>query len=234
MTEQAVSGSHGTKPGGRGKTVAVIIGAVVLIGVALTLYRLGYIDPEATTAWLREASGSWWAPLAFIGLYTIFNVFLIPATLLTLTAGVIWGWLVGGLWVLAASTVASFVPYLIARNGAGWIESILRGRANDIHGKLQNEGFTTLLLLRLIPVFPYNVLNYASGLAGLRARDYVLATFIGTIPGIFIFTYLADSISQGLVSPGEAFVKILIAGALLGGLVLVTRFFSAKVKKRVE
>jgi uncharacterized membrane protein YdjX (TVP38/TMEM64 family) len=55
--------------------------------------------------------------------------------------------------------------------------------------------------MRLVPIVPYNVLNYAAGLAGVKTRDYLVATFIGTIPGIFILTYLASSIASGLVSP---------------------------------
>lgn len=92
----------------------------------------------------------------------------------------------------------------------------------------------TLLLLRLIPIIPYNILNYVAGLACIKPREYVTATFIGTIPGIFIFTYLASSIASGLVSPRQAFVRILIAGALLAALALVSRFFANKVKSRLN
>jgi len=146
---------------------------------------------------------------------------------------VTWGWLGGGLWVLAASTIASAIPYFIARSGAGWIEERVRKRSGTLYERLRTEGFTTLLLLRLVPIVPYNALNYASGLAGIRFRDYALATFFGTIPGIFIFTYLADAISAGVVSPKQAFVRILIAGVLLATLVLVSRFVSSRVRRRI-
>ena len=91
----------------------------------------------------------------------------------------------------------------------------------------------SLLLMRLVPIVPYNILNYAAGLAGIPFRTYVAATFIGTIPGIFIFTYLASSISAGLVSPRQAFVRILIAGVLLAGLAVISRLFAGKVKARL-
>ena len=92
----------------------------------------------------------------------------------------------------------------------------------------------SLLLMRLVPIVPYNILNYAAGVAGIKVRDYLLATFIGTIPGIFIFTYLASSIASGLVSPRAAFVRILIAGALLAALALASRFFAGRVKARLK
>ena len=216
------------------KTIAVIA-ALIIVGVAAFLFlRSRGIHPQQIAQWLRAIGDRWWAPVAFIGLYIAFNVFLIPATILTLTAGVVWGWLTGGLWVLAASTVASTVPYFIGRSGARWAEELLERRAARIHRALRNEGFMSLLLMRLVPIVPYNILNYASGVAGIKVRDYLLATFIGTIPGIFIFTYLASSIASGLVSPRAAFVRILIAGALLGALALASRFFAGRVKARLK
>ncbi|MHB0969788.1 MAG: TVP38/TMEM64 family protein [Thermoanaerobaculia bacterium] len=172
--------------------------------------------------------------MAFIALYAIFSTTFLPATILTLTAGVVWGWLAGGFWVLAASTIGSAIPYGIAYSGSAWVEGVMSRKAPRMRDALKKEGFMTLLLLRLVPIIPYNILNYAAGLACIRPRDYFAATFIGTIPGIFIFTYLASSIASGLVSPRQAFVRILIAGTLLAALALVSRFFAGSVKSRMK
>ena len=214
------------------KSIKPLIILAIVIAVAVAIY-LSPFHPGRAAEWLKSAGGEWWAPLAFILLYCVFSLLLIPATLLTLTAGVVWGWWVGGLWVMAASSVASAIPYFIARSGSEWVENKIKKRAGSLYQRLRSEGFTTLLLMRLVPVVPYNVLNYASGLAAIRPRDYLLATFLGTIPGIFIFTYLADAISAGVISPGQAFLRILIAGVLLAGLVLATRFLSSRVRKRI-
>lgn len=209
-----------------------IIAIVVAAGVAAYFVLRSYgVHPRDVARWLQSVGDRWWAPVAFILLYTLFNTFLLPATVLTLTAGVVWGWLVGGLWVLAASTIGSAVPYLIARSGASSFKAFLQRRAGRVYKTLQNEGFMSLLLMRFVPVVPYNVLNYAAGFAGIPFRTYLLATFIGTIPGIFIFTYLASAISAGVVSPRQAFVRILIAGALLAALALVSRIFAGRVKE---
>ena len=218
----------------RAKLIAGIVITVAVVGAGVLAYRAGYLDPSRAADWLKSVRSSWWAPVAFIVMYTIFNVLLVPATILSLTAGVVWGWFVGGLWVLVASTIGSAVPYFIAYSGSEWVDRLIKGRAHRLYEKLQNEGFVTLLLLRLVPIVPYNVLNYASGLAGIRPRDYILATFIGTIPGIFIFTYLADSIAAGVLSPKDAFLRILLAGVLLGALVLSGRLLAGRVKRRLE
>ncbi len=216
------------------KPIAIIATVVILAVAVFFILRGRGFHPQQIAQWLKAVGDRWWAPVAFIGLYAVFNVFLLPATILSLTAGVVWGWFAGGLWVLAASTVASAIPYFIGRSGSAWAEKLLERKAARIHRALRNEGFMSLLLMRLVPIVPYNVLNYAAGVAGIKVRDYLLATFIGTIPGIFIFTYLAASIASGLVSPRAAFVRILIAGALLAALALTSRFFAGRVKKRLN
>lgn len=208
--------------------------AVLVILALLFAVRGAGLRPDAAANWLRSIADFWWAPLAFVLLYTAFNLALIPATILSLTAGVAWGWLEGGAWVLLASTIGSAAPYFLARRGSGPIVDAMKRKAARLANALYREGFTTLLLLRLVPVFPYNLLNYAAGLAGIRPRDYLLATFIGTIPGIFIFTYFADSLAAGVLTRGEAFVRILLAGILLAGLVLTGRLMGGRVRKRLE
>lgn len=216
------------------KKLFLLAGGVMVAALAFFLLRSRGVDPRQVGEWLVSVGDRWWAPLLFIALYTIFNITLLPATVLTLTAGVLWGWLHGGWWVLAASTIASAVPYWIGYSGSGWVERLMNRRAPRMLEALKKEGFMTLLLLRLIPIVPYNVLNYAAGLACIRPRHYFAATFIGTIPGIFIFTYLASSIASGLVSPRQAFVRILIAGVLLAALALLSRFFSDRVRSRLN
>lgn len=183
---------------------------------------------------LEQLSGAWWAPLLFIATYAIANVLLFPATPLSLAAGVVWGWWAGGLWVLVASTIGSMFPYLIGRRGSGTVERMLRTRGGaSMLDALRKEGFVSLLLMRLVPLVPYNVLNYAAGFAGVRPRDYVLATFAGTIPGIFTFTYLADAIRAGVVSPRDALARVAVAGVLLGALIIGTRILASRVRRRL-
>jgi uncharacterized membrane protein YdjX (TVP38/TMEM64 family) len=208
--------------------------AVLAVATLIFVARASGLRPDAAATWLRGIAGFWWAPLVFVLLYTAFNLALLPATILTLTAGVAWGWLEGGAWVLLGSTVGSAAPYFLARRGSGPIVDALKRRAARLANAIYREGFTTLLLLRLVPIFPYNLLNYAAGLAGIGPRDYLLATFIGTIPGIFIFTYLADSLAAGVLTRGEAFVRILLAGVLLAALVLTGRLMSGRVRRRLE
>jgi uncharacterized membrane protein YdjX (TVP38/TMEM64 family) len=76
------------------------------------------------------------------------------------------------------------------------------------------------------------VLNYASGVAGIAPRPYILATFLGTAPGLFIYTYMADSLFNGLLSPRTAVTRVAIAGVLLAILVISTRMFASRMQRR--
>jgi uncharacterized membrane protein YdjX (TVP38/TMEM64 family) len=215
------------------RTVLFVLILLSVIAALWLAIERGWIDPRGVVRWLESVSGLWWAPVAFVGLYIAFNVFALPGTPLTLTAGALWGWFVGGLWVIVGSVAGASVAYWLSKTGAPWIESLIRRRASGVYEKLRNEGFTTLLLMRLVPIFPYNVLNYASGLAGIRFKDYFLATLFGMIPGIFIYTYLADALRDGLLSPREAFTRVLIAGFLLVLLAVVGRLLAGRVRKRL-
>lgn len=235
-TEQ-ISAVSTPERGPAGRMKLIMAGSVIVIVAVVIFFSplRHWIDPKRAATWLKSIGNIWWTPAVFILFYCVFNVFLVPATILSLTAGAVWGWWKGGLWVLVASTIASAIPFFLARStGSGWIEAQVRKRASGLYEKLQHEGFITLLLLRLVPIAPYNILNYAAGLAGIRTRHYLIATFIGTIPGIFIFTYLADSIAAGVISPRQAFVRILLAGVFLAALALISRFLAGRVRKRLE
>jgi uncharacterized membrane protein YdjX (TVP38/TMEM64 family) len=232
----AATDRDATKEDSQGVVRTVLFVVFLLLAIASAWFAIerGWIDPRGIARWLEAVSGMWWAPLAFLGLYIVFSVLALPGTPLTLTAGALWGWLAGGLWVIAGAVAGACVAYWVSRIGAPGIESLIRRRASGVYEKLQNEGFTTLFLMRLVPIFPYNVLNYASGLAGIRFKDYFFATLLGMIPGIFIYTYLADALRDGLLSPREAFTRVLIAGFLLVLLAVVGRLFAGRVRRRLE
>ncbi|HVT44664.1 MAG TPA: VTT domain-containing protein [Thermoanaerobaculia bacterium] len=211
---------------------AVLLVAVILLAVAAHLLGVrGWIDLRTLTTWLDSIGSLWWAPLALVGLYIAFNLLALPGSILTLAAGFVWGWVLGGLLALAGSTVGTALPYLLARSHAPFIEEHMRARAARLHARLQQEGVTALLMLRLVPGVPYSLINYAAGFAGIRPFPYFAATFVGTIPGAFIVTYLADAVYSGLISLQGAFARLAIAGFLLGGLVLASRLVSKRFLK---
>ncbi len=151
----------------------------------------------------REAAGSvprfaeWvdglgmWGPLAFVVGYTVAAVAFVPGSLLTLAAGAIFGIAQGVLWVFIGATVGAMAAFFLARTVARRaIEKKLQNNARfaAIDRAVEREGLKIVALLRLSPVFPFNMLNYALGLTRVRPRDYAIAC-LGMLPGTLLYVY---------------------------------------------
>ena len=130
-------------------------------------------------------------PVVFILGYAIAVVAFIPGSLLTLAAGAIFGLAEGTVYVLIAATLGATLAFLIARHGArASIEKRLEGdeRFAAIDRAVGAEGLKIVFLLRLSPVFPFNLLNYSLGLTQVRLVDYFIAS-IGMLPGTLLYVY---------------------------------------------
>ena len=176
-----------------------------LIGAALiALLVLGALLLPVET-WLRAAlrwttahRESAWAP--FFLLYVAVVVCLLPEFVLTLAAGAIFGLIRGTALVSIASTTGATAAFFIGRTlGRDWvsrrIETWPRFRALD--RALGARGFWVVLLTRLSPAFPYNVLNYGYSITAVRARAYIVGSWLGMLPGTLLYVY-AGSAAAGL------------------------------------
>ena len=152
----------------------------------------------------------WVGPFAFVLLYVVTTVALLPGSAITLVAGFLYGPVYGLALASPASVLASTVAFLLAR-------SVLRNRVEHrlherpflrkMNAAAERSGFRLIMLLRLSPMFPFVVLNYSLGLTRVRLRDYVLASFIGMFPATALYTYIgsvAYSIAELLSGRREA------------------------------
>ena len=144
-------------------------------------------------AWLHGAGA--WGALAYAGVYISVTALLLPGSILTAGAGFAYGPLYGTLLVSPVSVVAASVAFILGRTlfrewVAGRAAADPRLRAVDT--AIRTQGFRIVLLLRLSPLFPFSVLNYALGLTSVGLRDYVLASFIGMLPATFLYVYLGS------------------------------------------
>ena len=162
------------------------IGAVALLLVVGR--RLGALIP-AFAAWV-DGLGVW-GPAAFVAGYALATVAFVPGSLLTLAAGAIFGLGKGTALVLVAATLGASAAFLVSRYLArGLVERRLAGneRFAAIDRAIGAEGRKIVLLLRLSPVFPFNLLNYALGLTRVRFVDYLVAS-VGMLPGTLLYVY---------------------------------------------
>jgi uncharacterized membrane protein YdjX (TVP38/TMEM64 family) len=162
------------------------------LGVLAGLFVLGreagaYVPRFA--AWV-EGLGVW-GPAVFILGYAAAVVGFVPGSLLTLAAGAIFGLLEGTAYVLVAATLGSAAAFLVSRYAArGWVEGRLAGNARfaAIDRAIGEQGRRIVVLLRLSPVFPFNLLNYALGLTRVRFADYLVAS-VAMLPGTLLYVY---------------------------------------------
>jgi uncharacterized membrane protein YdjX (TVP38/TMEM64 family) len=161
--------------------------------------------------------------------YIIGTGFFFPGLPLTLGAGFLYGAIIGTLVVSPASVAGATLAFPIARYVArGWVTRRLKKypQAAAIDRAIEKNGFKTVVLLRLQPVLPFNILNYALGLTSIRLRDYMLASWIGMFPATVLYVYLGSVMNdisdllRGRPNSGMA-GRLLLWGGLAAIVVLV-------------
>ena len=174
-----------------------------------------------------------WAPVLFILLYIVSCMAVIPASVLTIGGGALFGVVQGSIYVSIAATLGATAAFLMGRYLArDWITRKLGAHPAfvAIDKSVAEEGWRIVFLTRLCPIFPFFLMNYAYGLTRISLRDYVLATWIGIIPGSTLFVYIG---SLALVGDQQSSPM----GWALKGFILVTAVLAfaylAKVARRV-
>jgi uncharacterized membrane protein YdjX (TVP38/TMEM64 family) len=216
----------------------VALGALA-VGVLAVLARAGGAYVPAFAAWVNALGV--WGPVVFIVGYAAAAVAFVPGSILTLAAGAIFGIAAGVLYVFIAAVLGSAAAFLVARYLArGAIERRLAGNARfaAIDRAVGAEGRKIVFLLRLSPVFPFNVLNYALGLTRVRFVDYVVAS-IGMLPGTLLYVYygkLAGDVAAlaggAPVEKGAAYYSVLVLG--LVATVLVTLVVTRTARRALQ
>ncbi len=134
------------------------------------------------------------APIAFILIYIVATVAFLPGSVLTLGAGVLFGIIQGSIYVFFGATVGATLAFLVGRYLArGWISKKIAGnqKFKAIDQAVGKEGLKIVLLTRLSPIFPFNLLNYGLGVTGVSLKDYVLGS-VGMIPGTIMYVYIGS------------------------------------------
>lgn len=144
--------------------------------------------------------------LVFIATYVTATVLFVPGSILTLGAGFVFGVVGGTLSVSVASTLGALAAFLVGRYVArGWVAAKTAGnpRFAAIDEAVGREGWKIVLLTRLSPIFPFNLLNYAYGLTGVSTPAYFFASWIGMLPGTVMYVYFG-SLAASLATLGSS------------------------------
>lgn len=158
-------------------------------------------------------------PVVFAVLYVCLTVLLVPGAVITAAGGVLFGVALGTVLSALSATVGATIAFLIGRRlGREQVEQIAGRRLGRLDGWIARNGFLAVLYVRLIPIFPFNALNYAAGVTAVSLRAYVLGTLVGIVPGTFAYTALGASFDRP-TSPeflaAVALIVVLAVGAPL-------------------
>lgn len=189
--------------------------ALLLAGaIAWAIVNRQHVDAGAVVQGVTELGP--WAPLAYVGLYVVATVIFLPGSILGLAGGALFGPLWGAVYTPFGATVGATLAFLAARYMASdWVAERAGGRLKQLIEGVEAEGWRFVAFVRLVPLFPFNLLNYALGLTRIRLVDYMLASLVCMAPGTIAYTYLGYAGREAFAG-GEAMApKGLIAPGLL-------------------
>ncbi len=215
----------------------------VAVALALLVAARAVDAPALLRAGLAWITGLGpWGPVVFVVLYVTAAVLLLPAVVLTLGAGAVFGVARGFVAVWVGATLGATAAFLIGRYLArGWVARRIESnpKFSAIDEAVAREGWKIVGLTRMSPAFPYVLLNYAFSLTRVSARDFVLATAVGMIPGIAMYVYIG-SLAGTLAgagararTPAEWALYAVGLLATVAVTVYVTRVARAALDKRI-
>lgn len=177
------------------KKTAVLL--VLLIALAALTWKLStWLTPQQLQQALQQTGG--WAPVLYIGLFILLPAFFFPVAVLALAGGLLFGLWWGSVYTFIGAVLNCAMMFLLARYvGRSQVQRLVEQKLSpQWQRRLQmadgKEGFLLLIILRLIPAVPYNLINYTFGLTGISFSSYLLASAIGIIPGTFAFINIGD------------------------------------------
>ena len=199
--------------------------ALLILGIGLSILYRDRLDAAALQQWVQQAGTA--GPLLFMAIYAIGTVLFLPGSVLTLAGGALFGPVLGTFYNLTGATIGAVLAFLIARYLASdWVEQKTGGRLKRLKEGVEKEGWRFVAFVRLVPLFPFNLLNYALGLTRIRLPHYLIATYLCMLPGAIAYTYLGYA-GREAVAGGESLIqKALLALALLALVAFLPRLIA--------
>lgn len=200
---------------------------VKFIGLVFLMFMLIYLARESGLVEFLDVDNSKdkiarfgiLAPIVFMVIFTLATISFLPVTPLDLVAGALFGTFWGVVYVVIGGTLGAMVAFWFTRTfGRAFVQKHLIERFPNIekyNKKIEERGLSIMFVLRLVPLFPFNGLNFAMGLTKIKTRDYFVATFFGIIPGAFAYVYFGDALVSADFSNIASAVLVLLLLSLI-------------------
>ncbi len=203
---------------------------LVIAGITLAVAYRDRFDAAALEQWVAGAGAA--GPIVFMLIYAIGTVFFLPGSVLTLAGGAIFGPVLGTFYNLTGATLGATIAFVIARYLAShWVERKTGGRLKQLKEGVEGEGWQFVAFVRLVPLFPFNLLNYALGLTRIKLSHYIIASYLFMLPGAIAYTYLGYAGREAVAGGGGMIQKGLLALSLLAVVAFIPRLI-ARLRRR--
>jgi uncharacterized membrane protein YdjX (TVP38/TMEM64 family) len=211
----------------------IIALSVLLTGISAAIFWRDYLSVDALIDQVGQLG--WIAPLVFIACYAVSAVFLMPGLLFTLAGGVLFGPAYGTLYNLVGATIGATLAFLTARYIAyDWVTKRTGNRLRQLVAGVEKEGWRFVALTRLVPIFPFNLLNYAFGLTNIRLSHYIITSFIFMAPSGAAYTYLGYAGREVAAGGEDVIKKVLLAIAVIAAIAFASRVWLRRRRNKVD
>jgi uncharacterized membrane protein YdjX (TVP38/TMEM64 family) len=209
--------------------VVLLLGAIAGLALLARLLGVGELFRPEALGRLKEwiAGYGAWAPVLFILGYAVAELCFVPALPLTLLGGLVFGPVRGTAYVSAGATLGAALAFLAARYAArglveGWVRT--NPRLARIDAAVAEHGWRILMITRLVPLFPFNLQNFAYGLTRLPFRTFVGLSWLCMLPGTAAFALAGSALAEGPADPRRALTYAGLAGVLIVAVSLLPRW----------
>lgn len=181
------------------KVFKYILSGVVIFGLLFIILTVLKLDIDAVD--IKEYVNSFGklAPIVYIIMFALVPLTLFPDSILAIGGGLIFGLGKGYLYTVIGALIGATLSFYISRKlGREFVKKLTKEKLDNIESMINSNGFFIVLMLRLIPLFPFDIISYGAGLTSVKYKDFIIATFLGTIPGILVFTNIgAQAVNIG-------------------------------------
>jgi uncharacterized membrane protein YdjX (TVP38/TMEM64 family) len=223
---------------GKKKTARLVKPAILLVFVITVIVSVklsgleAYLDKQRLQAWIQGFGA--WGPLVYIVFYFFAPSLFLPGLPITIAGGVLFGPLWGVLYTIVGATGGACLAFVIARYfGRDWVSRKVEGtRLGKLDGEVERQGWKIVAFTRLVPLFPFNLLNYAFGLTKVKFSHYALTSFICMLPATVAYIIFSSSLLD--LVKGKVSVQLVVGIVLVIMVSLIPIHYRKAKQKKFE
>ena len=193
------------------KALKYILSGIAIITLLFVILKILNLDIDSKDIQTYVNSFGELAPIIYIIIFALVPLTLFPDSIIAIAGGLIFGLVKGYIYTAIGAILGATLSFYISRKlGRNFVKKLTKEKLDNVEEMINSNGFFIIFMLRLIPLFPFDIISYGAGLTSVKYKDFILATFLGTIPGILVFTNIgAQSVNMG---SGSFYISI---GALV-------------------